>query len=355
MKKKLTALLLSITMMALLLAGYGQTAQNPTGSNAPTESSASSSNSEPTNSGSLRPEYVALQKKEGEYSLINADTSLVDIMNHPAFEGFGQFIFHQGRAVDDIPLRNMGGSYFDVETSVKVINSMIEAVDNGQTIFYDIYSDEEKTADPRKKNTGLFFFRGEKGAPFAVNNAGGAFAIVASLQGSFPHASVISEKGYNAFALQYRTGGAEVACEDLAAAISFIFDNAEELGVSTEDYSLWGNSAGARMAAYLGSYGPAEYGGDDLPRAAAVIMECTGHTDYTENDPPTFAIIGENDGIASPATMERRINVLKAAGIDTEFRIYPGLGHFFCLGIGTVAEGWIYDAIAFWEKQMEGH
>ncbi|GHU80971.1 hypothetical protein AGMMS49992_34110 [Clostridia bacterium] len=109
------------------------------------------------------------------------------------------------------------------------------------------------------------------------------------------------------------------------------------------------------MAAYLGSYEPSRYGGDDLPRAAAVIMECTGHTDYTENDPPTFAIVGENDSIACPATMERRINNLKVAGIETEFIVFPGLGHFFCLGTGTVAEGWIYDAVAFWERQMKSN
>lgn len=55
--------------------------------------------------------------------------------------------------------------------------------------------------------------------------------------------------------------GADVACEDLAAAITFIFEHADELGVSTDCYSLWGGSAGARMAAYLGSYGPEAYYG----------------------------------------------------------------------------------------------
>ena len=32
----------------------------------------------------------------------------------------------------------------------------------GDTIFYDIYTDAEKSADPAKNNTGLFFFKGEK-------------------------------------------------------------------------------------------------------------------------------------------------------------------------------------------------
>lgn len=53
------------------------------------------------------------------------------------------------------------------------------------------------------------------------------------------------------------------------------------------------------MAAWLGSYGPAAFGGDDLPQPSAVIMQYTGHSDYTENDPPTFACVGESDGIAN--------------------------------------------------------
>ena len=39
-------------------------------------------------------------------------------------------------------------------------------------------------------------------------------------------------------------------------------------------------------------------------------------------------------------------------GIPTEFHTYEGLGHGFGLGKGTVAEGWIKDAAAFWESQF---
>ena len=221
----------------------------------------------------------------------------------------------------------------------------------GETVFYDIYTDEEKAADPEKGDTGLFFFKGEPGEKFAVCNAGGGFAYVGAMQDSFPHALELSKKGYNAFALIYRPG-AQTACEDLARAISFIFENAQELEVDTDCYSLWGGSAGARMAAWLGSYGPAAFGGDDLPQPGAVIMQYTGHSDYTESDPPTFACVGENDGIANWRTMERRLQAMSALGIPTEFHHYPGLGHGFGLGTGTVAEGWLDQAVAFWEEQM---
>ena len=71
---------------------------------------------------------------------------------------------------------------------------------------------------------------------------------VAGMHDSFPHALELSKKGYNAFALIYRPG-ARTACEDLARAIAFLHEHADELGIDMSDYSLWGGSAGARMAA----------------------------------------------------------------------------------------------------------
>ena len=210
----------------------------------------------------------------------------------------------------------------------------------------------EKAADPAKADTGLFFFKGNPGERFAICNAGGGFAYVGAMHDSFPHALELSKKGYNAFALIYRPGW-DTAVEDLARAIGFIFEHAEELEVDTDCYSLWGGSAGGRMTAYLGSYGPAAFGGDDLPRPGTAIIQYTGHSEYTENDPPTYSCVGDHDGIASYHTMQSRLNAMSAIGIDTEFHIYEGLGHGFGLGTGTVAEGWIDDAVAFWEKQMD--
>ena len=149
---------------------------------------------------------------------------------------------------------------------------------------------------------------------------------------SFPHPYELPKRAYNAFALIYRPG-AQTACEDLARAISFIFAHADELGVDIKDYSLWGGSAGARMAAYLGSYGPVAFGGNDLPRPGAVIMD--------------------DDGIANWRVMQRRLEILSNLGIPTEFHHYPGLGHGFGLGTGTASEGWFDKAVAFWEAQMK--
>lgn len=163
----------------------------------------------------------------------------------------------------------------------------------------------------------------------------------------------ISKKGHNAFVLKYRAGfGQAIATQDLAAAISFVFRNAEALGVSRDTYSLWGSSAGARMVAAIGTSGIAAFGWDDLPRPAAVVMAYTGHSDHSSADPPTFAIVGESDGISPPAKMERRVTALRQAGVQVEYRKYSNLGHGFGLGSGTSAEGWILDATRFWERFM---
>ena len=81
-------------------------------------------------------------------------------------------------------------------------------------------------------------------------------------------------------------------------------------------------------------------------------MHYTGHSEVSENDPPTYACVGTNDWIANWETMYNRLQKMEQLGIPTEFHAYNGLSHGFGLGNGTVANGWIRDAIAFWEAQM---
>lgn len=284
------------------------------------------------------------------------DTPITEVINDPVFGDYGRLIFpvnsgyYGGDTLGNLSLTWY--NYIDPDKTVEICNYMKSHAAAGDVIFYDIYTDEEKTADPAKADTGLFFFKGSPGGKFAVCNAGGGFAYVGAMHDSFPHALELSKMGYNAFALIYRPGW-DTAVEDLARAITFIFDHADELEIDTDCYSLWGGSAGARMAAELGSYGPSGFGGGDLPRPGAVVMQYTGHSEYTKNDPPTYVCVGTSDGIANWRTMENRLNAMSALGIPTEFHAYDGLPHGFGLGTGTEAEGWINDAARFWEAQMK--
>lgn len=294
-------------------------------------------------------------QKEAMIDFYTADTAISDVTGDPVFGDYGRLIFpvddwyYSGDTLGELHLTYY--SNIDPDETVAITNYMKEHVVSGDTIFYDIYTEEEKADDPAKEDTGLFFFKGTPGERFAVISAGGAFAYVGAMQDSFPHALELSKQGYNAFALIYRPG-AQTACEDLSRAIQFIFEHAEELEVNTDGYSLWGGSAGARMAAWVGSYGTAAFGADDLPQPAAVIMQYTGLSEYSADDPATFVTVGESDGIADWRVMKRRLDGMSALGIDTEFHSYPGLGHGFGLGTGTAAEGWMNEAAAFWQRQL---
>lgn len=292
---------------------------------------------------------------------LQTNSLIRDLLNHPAFSGYARLLLPwDDRHYDEnMPLSQISTllpyhSHVAPEMVVQALNWMIDDAGNGQAMFYDFYTETEKQVQPSKKNTGLFFFRGKPGAPFALIAPGGGFAYVGSLHEGFPYAIAINKAGYNAFVLKYRVGeGGVMATQDMAAAISFIFKNAQTLGVSTKSYSLWGSSAGARMAASIGSHGTAAFGGDRLPKSATVVMAYTGHSDYTAKEPPTFAVVGEQDGIASPVVMARRIAALRKAGTETELHRYEGMGHGFGPGYGTTAENWIELAIRFWSKQIK--
>lgn len=118
---------------------------------------------------------------------------------------------------------------------LQTINTMIDYVNEGNRLFYDIYSEADKQADARKNNTGYraVLFRGEPGRPFAIICPGGGFSYVGAIHEGFPLAIALSRMGYNAFSIQYRTGGAQVACEDLAQAIDFIMRHGFGLGIGT--------------------------------------------------------------------------------------------------------------------------
>jgi acetyl esterase/lipase len=286
------------------------------------------------------------------------DDRIVSILGHPAFAGFARLMMPR---IDlDIPpdakIASIASTLpyhqnVDPQVVVAALNRMVDDVATGRKVFFNIYDESEKQRTRSKSQTGLFFFRGKPGAPFAIIAPGGGFSYVGSVHEGFPYAVEINKRGYNAFVLRYRVGyGESSATADLAAAISYVFRNARALEVGTQDYSLWGSSAGARMAAAIGTHGVAN-GGDVVPKPSTVVMAYTGHSEYSAEDPPTFSVVGEQDRIASPSIMKRRADALRNAGVIVEHHKYPALGHGFGLGTGTIAEGWTDEALRFWSAQ----
>jgi acetyl esterase/lipase len=298
---------------------------------------------------------MAAQLRKGH---LTTNDYVRDIVMHPAFQGFGELLlpWDDNSRYYDTRLEDVGSlmpyhNHVNPDVVVDALNRMIDDVDSGKRVFYDFYTDQQKQSDQAKNKTGLFFYRGKLGAPFAIVCPGGGFSYVGSLHEGFPLAWEISKKGLNAFVIRYRVGEQQ-ATEDLAAAIGYIIKNAQPLGVSTSGYSLWGGSAGARMVGNIALNGVAAYGGGKLPQPATAVIAYTGQSSYSPHFPPTFITVSANDGIANVFTVDRRVQNLKNAGVDVDYRRYNQAGHGFGLGIGTDAAGWIQYAIQFWEKHL---
>lgn len=299
-------------------------------------------------------------EKEEMNNHLTINSYVRDIVKHPAFKGFGELLLphDDNSSYYDMQLSQVASlmpyhSHVEPDIVIGAMNRMIDEANNGQEVFYNFYSIEQKQQDTSKRNTGLFFFRGDPDAPFAIVCPGGGFSYVASLHEGFPLALEISKKGYNAFVLRYRIGSGQRATEDLAAAISYIFGHAEQLKVSTKDYSLWGGSAGARLAGEIALRGVSAYGGGNLPKPATAVIAYTGQSSYSSDFSPAFITVAANDGIANVNTVEKRVTNLKNAGVDVEYRRYESAGHGFGLGTGTDAEGWLDLAVRFWRRHID--
>jgi acetyl esterase/lipase len=106
------------------------------------------------------------------------------------------------------------------------------------------------------------------------------------------------------------------------------------------------------MVANIASDGAARFGGSDLPGPSVAVIAYTGHSAFSENDPPAFIMVSEDDWIVNAATVEKRVRDMRNAGIEIEYHKYRNASHGFGLGVGTDAEGWIDDAVRFWEKNI---
>jgi|TARA_R110002167_G_scaffold366386_1_gene595654 acetyl esterase/lipase len=297
--------------------------------------------------------------KEGGVEWITPSTTIGDILVHPAFKGFSARLLPrmEDQQQSELTLQQMDSlmpfhAFLNPHDIAIGLNFLVYQAGQQIPVFLELYSAAEKREDPGKTETGLLFFKGKPGAPFAIIAPGGGFAYVATLHEGVPLARELAEQGMNAFVVRYRTGqGQRTATEDLARAITLLFREKENLEIGTRNYSIWGASAGARTAALIGSYGPGAFGGTVLQKPACVVMLYTGHSDSGNNEPATFVAVGDNDGISPPAAMRQRLKVLEKAGTPVEFHVFPEVGHGFGLGTGSSAEGWIDDAIQFWRDR----
>ena len=118
---------------------------------------------------------TTVQTNQNDTEQYTQDTEISDVINDTAFGDYGRLIFpvnssyYSGDTLGELVFTWYNN--IDPDKAVEIANYMKSHAENGDVIFYDIYTDEEKAADPAKEDTGLFFFKGNPGEKFAVCNA----------------------------------------------------------------------------------------------------------------------------------------------------------------------------------------
>ena len=281
----------------------------------------------------------------------SGNTTVGQILAEPNFKGFARYLlplewrFDQNLQLNEVAELLPYHNYVDPQLAVTILNELKIRAQQGEQVFYPL----------AKPGTGVFYFPGKPGAPTAIIAAGGGFIYVGSIHEGFPYARYLNGLGYNALVVHYRTGDMQAACEDMAAAVGFMFEHAQELKLDPHGYALIGSSAGARMAAVVGAYGSEALGQKAHEKAAAVIMAYTGYSQVSTLDRPTYMICGNRDGIASYRVMARRADTLNKINIPAQFELAQGLPHGFGLGTGTKAQDWLKRAAEFWQQQRSAH
>lgn len=268
------------------------------------------------------------------------------------------------------------------------LNLAIKNYDLGVQVTWQVYTPEEIAADPELGMVQLFYFPAEQpNANYVLVVGGNAHIKTGEFGEALASASELHEKGYAVFVLRYRTfmdAGEDAPLQDILRAMKFIDEHTAQFNVQREDYALLGYSSGGHIVGLAASenkkYGYRQLG---IPAPAAVILgypvndffelkpvysvlmdpsKPCGHYywhtvsgEITSNYPPTYVWCGRNDGTLAGMGWNRQVpeieKALQDAGVTHQAVYYDNAGHAVDVGRGTEAEGWIADAVAFWEEQ----
>ena len=290
---------------------------------------------------------------------------------------------------------------FPVDMLLNAANQMLRVLESGDYEFLPIWCEtkgEGELTVGAGDETSVFLITKKSDCkdirPATVFVPGGAYMLVALLNEGID-AMLESEKyGYRGFALYYRVkpNVHPVPQMDMAFALMYLRKNAARFNIDPDRIATIGFSAGAHLAGIAAchhedykklvleelaktspelaeSYSPysakADLMGFGYPVISFSVDSPWGKIDavapgredlkgylsieenVSEDFPPTFCFVCENDRLVRPYTGILFANALKEKNIPYHFTMYPEAMHGIGLGAGTSAEVWPKEMFGF--------
>lgn len=322
---------------------------------------------------------------------ITKDTTYGELKSAEEFSAFKDFLvvhdMMSEEELDKTTIEQSGGD--QTENVIEGLKYLQKLALSDLKISFDIWSDEEKKADPEKKRTNLLYFPGKPYGPYIVICAGGAYMAVVNALEAFPAAKRANDLGYTAFVLTYRVTKKPLIPhpqEDLAKTINFIDEHSDYFKLLKGEYAVCGFSAGGHLAASFGTstlgyrmYGVAKPTALLLAYAATTIhgfkkddpaaklffsvilgdnftdemadkvsVECIADQSF----PPSFIMHGLKDDTVPCVSSEILARKLKELGVSHVLKEYPDCAHGFGQGKKSSADGWFDEACDFFENEL---
>lgn len=327
------------------------------------------------------------------FEFVTVDTTIGELCTKKELEPFSEYFFTN--MTEDVWNRKIGDYGNERCGLLPAIKRIYEVMEEKSQVIYDVYPKEEWETEPDKEQVKLIHMPGDPDKPFVLVCPGGGYAREWVLVEGYPIAEQLNRMGYSAFILIYRTGQKKLLpkpLNDIAAALKFLADHKNEFQIRMEGYAMAGFSAGGHLAAVWGTKekGYEAYGlnkpaalflgypsistvqflkdmerATDSERAAAVkYLERIGGEHFTKEDlaeysveyhmdqdyPPCYLVHSKDDpvvNIEASCVMQER---LKQFNVMNRVRFMERGGHSFGLGNGTELDGWMADAVSFWEE-----
>ena len=330
------------------------------------------------------------------YHEITPEMTIGDLVKSKAYGPFADYIFTD-MAPDhwNCPLKEYG---MDKVGFIPALHRMEDLTNSGNNYVYQIYSEEECLSEWDKAKATFLHFPGPKAnKPYAVVIPGGGFNRQWGLIEGMVITAKLNELGYTAFVLYYRTKQEPLMpkpIEDMYRCIRYIEDHADDFQIQAGHYMIGGFSAGATIAGEIGSTnlgwqtgniskpemvflgytairmndfydtyqafpvghpvheGSAPFlrriGGPEFTQESIAPYNLADHVDHTY--PPVYITANEDDGTVPVINSHYMDDTCPNLGIPHKCKFGAEGGHSFGLGIGLEVDGWLDEAVDYWNE-----